>query len=534
MNLGSSHEDQEFRDVFDHIFQGGYIPPCHKLVNHNVLSLSTEGRAKVCSALKDLFRESISPCIAGDIWSEGGVAIFGILVYWLTADDEYKERLLGALPFSVVRHTADELVLATKRACASMGVGTFIEGDSPVDTVSDSVHATTSDSASNIVSGWKCFDGHECNCHIIALAVTKYLESPGVGRVFKKLRGMTTHFNHSVIGRHLLHDCQTRYQLSSTSPPQDNATRGGWKGAHLMAEWYFQNQPKKAATVVDNPDGSKYGEHQLTGCDWDVVRESTYVLSQHATAIDLLQVTKTVTVSSVLPVIGGLISKLDPSRSLKYNGAAVAVLNTDVQDARKRYLEDLKRRYYNELMTCKLEDFSVSTFLDPRYKSLAFKHLEKWDRGTLTKDRVIEWARSAYTQDWKPARDTSVVQKVAAPKAAQKKQLVSFLEDSDDEIEEVEELVVLESIAVQSDREFTLYLASPPANMSDNPVQWWVDRKFKMPNMFKMFRQFIASPASTGGVERTFSACGHMHSNLRKRVTEGTLEHSMMASINTQ
>ncbi|KAK3280619.1 hypothetical protein CYMTET_11547 [Cymbomonas tetramitiformis] len=83
-------EDQEFRDVFDHIFQGGYIPPCHKLVNQNVLSLSTEGRAKVCSALKDLFREGISPCIAGDIWSEGGVAIFGILVYWLTADGEYK------------------------------------------------------------------------------------------------------------------------------------------------------------------------------------------------------------------------------------------------------------------------------------------------------------------------------------------------------------------------------------------------------------------------------------------------------------
>ena len=235
-------EDEEFRDVFDNIFKGGYIPPCHKLVNQHVLSLSTEGRAKVCSALKDLFDEGISPCIAGDIWSEGGVAIFGILVYWLSADGEYIERLLGALPFSAVRHTGDELELATKRACASMGIGTFIEGDSPVDIVSDSVHATTSDSASNIVSGWKCFDGHECNCHIIALAVTKYLESPGVGRLFRKLRGMTTHFNHSVIGRHLLHDCQTRYQLSLTSPPQDNSTRGGWKGAYLMAEWYFQNQ----------------------------------------------------------------------------------------------------------------------------------------------------------------------------------------------------------------------------------------------------------------------------------------------------
>ncbi|KAK3259932.1 hypothetical protein CYMTET_31094 [Cymbomonas tetramitiformis] len=194
------------------------------------------------TAVKNLLAEGILPSIAGDIWSEGGLAIFGILIYWLTADGEYMERLLAAISSSVVRHTADEIILATKRACSRMHIGSFIEGDSPVDTVSNFFHATTSDSASNIVSGWKCFDGHECNCHIIALAVIKHLESPGVCNVFKKLRGMTTNFNHSVIGRQLLHDCQARYDLTSTSPPQDNATRGGWKGAFLMAEWYFQNQ----------------------------------------------------------------------------------------------------------------------------------------------------------------------------------------------------------------------------------------------------------------------------------------------------
>ncbi|KAK3263558.1 hypothetical protein CYMTET_27641 [Cymbomonas tetramitiformis] len=175
--------------------------------------------------------------------------------------------------FSDARHTADELLLATKPACALMGFGAFIEGESPVDTVADFIHATTSDSASNIVCGWKSFDGHECNCRIIALAVVKYLESPGVGKEAVQL--------------------------------------------------YDVEQPKKAATSVDNPDGSKYREHKLVGCEWDVVRESTYVLSQHADVIDLLQVAKNVTGSSVLPVIGGLISKLGPSRSLKYDGAAV-------------------------------------------------------------------------------------------------------------------------------------------------------------------------------------------------------------------
>ncbi|KAK3287315.1 hypothetical protein CYMTET_5162 [Cymbomonas tetramitiformis] len=155
--------------------------------------------------------------------------------------------------------------------------------------------------------------------------------------------------------------------------------------------------PKKAATAVNNPDGSEYGDHQMYGCDWDVVRESTYVLCQHAAAIDLLQVIKTVTVSSILPIIGGLIYKVDPCRSLKYNGAAVSlVLNTDVQDARKRYSDDLKRR------------------------------------------------------------------KVA---------IVSFLEDSDDD-DDIVELEVYEATVEEVDCEFTMYLAMPPAKMSEDPVKW--------------------------------------------------------------
>eukprot|EP00854_Cymbomonas_tetramitiformis_P012064 gene12064-biopygen12411 len=206
----------------------------------------------------------------------------------------------------------------------------------------------------------------------------------------------------------------------------------------------------------------------MSGCDWDVVRESTYVLYQHAAAIDLLQVTKTVTVSSILPVIGGLIYKVDPCRSLKYNGAAVSVFNTDVQDARKQYSDDLKRRYFNELMTCKLEDFSVATFLDPRYKGLSFKYLEKWDKGSLIRERVIGWAKSADTIDWKPSAGVS--KQVVVPKAAEKKkQLVSFLEDSDDD--ELVEPEVPEATVEEADCEFTLYSAMSPAKMSEDPVR---------------------------------------------------------------
>ena len=200
--LTIGEHDRELRDIFEYIFQGGYVPPTYKLVVQNVLKLSVEGKEKVKFELSVLIAEGISPSIAGDIWSEGGVAIFGILAYWITKDFKYKEKLLSAIPFGDVRHNALELELATKRACADFGIGSFEEGEDKsitIDTVTDSVHATISDSASNIIKGWISFDGHECSCHLLAVSTTEYLESDGVKEVFGKMRGMTTHFNHSVI-----------------------------------------------------------------------------------------------------------------------------------------------------------------------------------------------------------------------------------------------------------------------------------------------------------------------------------------------
>ncbi|KAK3241936.1 hypothetical protein CYMTET_48343 [Cymbomonas tetramitiformis] len=140
------------------------------------------------------------------------------------------EKLLGAIPFSDVRHTGYEIGEATKVCCADMGDGVYTDStkDCVEDTVKDSVHCTVSDSASNIVNGWNTFDGHECNDHLLALCVHAYLDTPGVKEVFRKLRGMTTHFNHSVIGQKFLHECQNLYKLNNITPPQDNDTRTGW------------------------------------------------------------------------------------------------------------------------------------------------------------------------------------------------------------------------------------------------------------------------------------------------------------------
>ena len=63
-------------------------------------------------------------------------------------------------------------------------------------------------------------------------------------------------------------------------------------------------------------------------------------------------------------------------------------------------------------------------------------------------------------------------------------------------------------------------------------LQWWSEKEVKWPNLAKMVKQYFASPASSAGVERVFSAAGKMHDDLRKSEKDSTLEHSLFAAFN--
>eukprot|EP00854_Cymbomonas_tetramitiformis_P034161 gene34161-biopygen17026 len=136
-----------------------YTLPTYKLAVQNIIKLSVDGLSKVRSEIAELKEEGILPSIAGDIWGEGTVSLLGILGYYITKDFVYKQRVLGPIPVGGVRHAGDEIMTATKKACAHVGIGTFSTtllssdededtADTVVvlkDTVCESVHTTTSD-----------------------------------------------------------------------------------------------------------------------------------------------------------------------------------------------------------------------------------------------------------------------------------------------------------------------------------------------------------------------------------------------------
>ncbi len=146
---------------------------------------------------------------------------------------------------------------------------------------------------------------------------------------------------------------------------------------------YDVENPTKASTAVANPDGSVYKTHQLASDEWNIVRESLYVLTYSKVAVDLLQETLRVTPNRVLPVIGRLAYTLHQDTQLKYEKRTVGIYSEAVREARELVYKDLCRRFFNELQVCKLEDFAVATLLDPRQKNFKFKYVNKWMQGSF-------------------------------------------------------------------------------------------------------------------------------------------------------
>lgn len=165
-----------------------------------------------------------------------------------------------------------------------------------------------------------------------------------------------------------------------------------------------------------------------------------------------------------------------------------------------------------------------------RYKNFTFPRSTQDMLTTATK-----WLKGTYAENWAPKPDPADVQKATpkAPVTMQPKlkktcllaQLMSHTEASDDDSG---------NAADEADKpcmnEVEAYLALPQQPAEKHGVEfdlldWWKRHATMFPNLSRMARQFLATPACSSGVERLFSAVGRMHDDFRKGSKEVTLQH---------
>ena len=113
--------------------------------------------------------------------------------------------------------------------------------------------------------------------------------------------------------------------------------------------------------------------------------------------------------------------------------------------------------------------------------------------------------------------------------------LASFLLNFTTKPTSVEEVVV--TLLGDCD-EVERYLRLPEISLQisserdKNILYWWKTHSNEFPNLSKMARHFLAAPASSASAERSFSAAGKMHDDLKKITSEDTLEDMLIVAKN--
>jgi hypothetical protein len=84
----STPRHEHFAAFITLLSSGGYtVPNCHQ-IDKCILELSAEGSANLVEVMRLLKQQGVMPCVTGDIWSEGGKALLGICMHYIS----------GALP----------------------------------------------------------------------------------------------------------------------------------------------------------------------------------------------------------------------------------------------------------------------------------------------------------------------------------------------------------------------------------------------------------------------------------------------------
>ena len=105
----AQERDVPFRDFIRGLTAGAWDPPNHRNIHQSILSMSAEGQLRVKEFMTDLLLDGIKPSIAGDIWSDRGCSLMGVLGYGIDKGWVMREWLLAATPFGATRHTGDAI-----------------------------------------------------------------------------------------------------------------------------------------------------------------------------------------------------------------------------------------------------------------------------------------------------------------------------------------------------------------------------------------------------------------------------------------
>ena len=122
---------------------------------------------------------------------------------------------------------------------------------------------------------------------------------------------------------------------------------------------------------------------------------------------------------------------------------------------------------------------------------------------------------------------------VVIPSSPPQKKFKSYTTQFDDDVN-CDQLNNDMTNAMRARRELDTYLqldltkCTYSQETNDNPLMFWKEQEFLLPNLAKLSKKLFAIPASSAAVERSFSAAGYTISQRRTNINPSTMNDMML------
>jgi hypothetical protein len=175
----------------------------------------------------------------------------------------------------------------------------------------------------------------------------------------------------------------------------------------------------------------------------------------------------------------------------------------DVLDKVKKNLYDAMCFYWRFLS----EDYLLSTILDPRVKYIYNKEEEE----------ILRKKYAEFKDDYLP---TPMESRASSPIPSstmiyQPRLFAAFEQDQPQSSDEVAE-----------------YLKEDKIKFTQNPFEWWMNKKSKYPVLARLARIYLAVPATSTPSERLFSDAGNLLTPKRSRINAELFKRMMFLKRN--
>ncbi|CAG9840430.1 unnamed protein product [Diabrotica balteata] len=423
-------------------------------------------------------------CLTTDGWTSiNNQSFISITVHFIDDDNGkqiIKSYLLGCIPFDE-RHTTENVSDQLKIQADEWGI-------------SNKIACVISDNAANITAAikatsWALFP---CFAHTFNLVLQAGIME--IQEQVNKVKAIVQFFKKNSSALTKLRGMQTQMGLPELKLKEDVGTR--WNSTYDMLSGILLVKP----AVVDLLAGDEPHLNTLSLSDWNILEKSVKVLKLFYQITEEISAETSVTISKVILFVKYMSYHLQKCINIQ-NPPEINNLLEKLQAQINLRFEDLES---NEVT-------SEATFLDPRFKKYGFASEDQYEN-------TVKSIKSKITHFDVPANTSYQSPLLVEPNlpSESKSKVLSIWDDFDRKVQNF--LASRANPVAASIREVEKYITEPLLRRTEDPLQWWEERKVLYPRLYKLMRRRLCVVATSVPSERIFSKAGELISEKRSRL----------------